>query len=334
MDIETLAHEAGLDWVGVAPAGPSPHWLKYREWSKRGFAADMTYLTRPDAVLKRQDPRHILPETKTILAVAVSYGAGKQPQTGPFEGLVSRYAWGEDYHHWLLARLKNLVRRISQAAEVPVKSRCYVDTGPILERSWAEAAGLGWIGKNTCLINPQLGSYMFLGIALINLELDAPRSINFPICGSCSQCIDACPTGALVAPGELNANRCISYLTIENKGRIPVELQPMIDNRVFGCDVCQDVCPWNKKVITDQPSSVPHTKKLDLREILELDTASFKSRFRSTPIWRTTAEGLARNAAVVLGNQNDAEVKAYAQHIGRLHPSPLVRKHLKWADNQ
>ena len=334
MEIEHLALESGLDLIGVAPVGPAPDWSRYKEWTNRGYAADMSYLTRPDAVLKRQDPRHILPETLSVVVSAVPYGHGIASQPGPFEGSVSRYAWGEDYHRWLLARLNTLVSKISRTAKVVVKSRCYVDTGPVLERSWAQSAGLGWIGKNTCFINPQLGSYVFLGIVLINLDVTSPVRKNFPTCGSCTKCTDACPTGALVAPGVLDAKRCISYLTIENRGAIPVEMRSAVGNRVFGCDVCQDVCPWNRKSLSEEPAAHSPYQKLDLREVLEMNSDEFRQRYRSTSIWRATPEGLARNAAVVLGNQQDEQVKDYVRKIIHLHPSLMVREHLRWAVDQ
>jgi epoxyqueuosine reductase len=329
-----MAQESGLDLVGAAPAGPTHTWSTYQKWIHDGYAADMSYLARPDAMQKRQDPRHILPAAKTVLVTAVSYGKGAIPNPQLFHGIVSRYAWGEDYHRWLLARCRTLVRKIEQASISPVISRCYVDTGPVLERAWAQSAGLGWIGKNTCLINPSLGSYIFLGVIFINLELELPRLEKMPDCGSCEKCMQACPTGALVEPGILDANRCLSYLTIENRGSIPQEYRKAVGNRVFGCDVCQEVCPWNKKVIVQARPSAEQDVTLDLRKILEMDAEGFRKQFRSSAIWRATPEGLARNAAVVFGNQMDRSIAAYINEIADIHSSELVRQHLRWAQHQ
>lgn len=334
MHLEEIAREAGLDLIGVAPVGESPHWTNYCDWVGHGYAADMAYLTRADAILKRKDPRHILPGTRSVLVVAASYGTGRVQQPRSFEGLLSRYAWGEDYHRWMLKRLKSLVRQISLQAGAPVETRCYVDTGPILERAWAQLAGLGWIGKNACLINPRFGSYIFLGVVLINRDFETSLKKAMPTCGSCSLCIEACPTGALVAPGVLDANRCLSYLTIENRGSIPVELRPMLGNRVFGCDICQDVCPWNTMRAEQHQAQTPYQSTLALREVLELDAEGFRRRFRHSPLWRATPEGLARNAAVVLGNQRGSAVTEYVQRMAETHPSPLVREHLFWAAQQ
>ncbi len=332
MNLEEMAVESGFDLIGVAPVGSDMHWAQYCDWIDMGYAADMAYLKRPDAIMKRQDPRRILPSARSVIVVAASYRGGQAPQPGPFEGLISRYAWGEDYHTWMLSGLKALVDKISDQTEIPVEARCYVDTGPILERDWAQSAGLGWIGKNGCLINPGLGSFVFLGVALVSVDLQVGAKKAMPTCGTCARCLDACPTGALVAPGIVNANRCLSYLTIENRGEIPMELRHALGNHVFGCDICQDVCPWNTRLVRkDQFPLESHHALLDLDEALELDAEGFRQRFRKSPLWRATLEGLARNAAVVLGNQHDAAVADYVKKKAAAHPSPLVREHLLWA---
>ena len=241
----------------------------------------------------------------------------------------------EDYHRWVLRRLEALVGRIS-AAVGPFPYRCYVDTGPVLERAWAEVAGLGWIGKNTNLIHSHLGSFIFLGVALLGIEL--PPTLDFsepsglPDCGTCTRCIDACPTGAIVAPHVIDARRCISYLTIEHRGPIPAEMRPLMGNHVFGCDICQEVCPWNRRPLArhaDAPTPPVHAT-LALPPLLSLDKATFHARFRATPIWRATPDGLARNAAIVLGNLGDPTARPALERAAASHSSAMVREHASW----
>jgi len=320
--------------IGVAQVGPTPTWAIYQDWLACGYAAEMAYLTRPDALTRRADPRNILPETRSVLVVAASYANAPQPELPPLHGRVSRYAWGADYHRWLLRDLETLVQRlIITHGDFPY--RCYVDTGPILERAWAQAAGLGWIGKNTNLLHPHLGSYLFLGVALLGLELETTPQPDLPTCGDCRRCIDACPTGALVAPGMLDARRCIAYLTVEHRGAIPEDLRPLLGDRVFGCDTCQEVCPWNRKPFAAYAAvPVPRTATLNLPEVLTMSEADFRARFRHTPFWRATWQGLARNAAVVLGNRQDPAARLILAHAAATHPSPLVREHAVWALRQ
>ena len=294
----------------------------------------MTYLARPDAVTRRADPRNILPETRSVLVVAASYAGAPHPELPPLHGRVSRYVWGADYHHWLLRDLQTLVQRIAEA-HGPFPYRCYVDTGPILERAWAQVAGLGWIGKNTNLIHPRLGSYLFLGVALLGVDLEPTPMPHLPNCGDCTRCLDACPTGALVAPGVLDARRCIAYLTIEHRGAIPADLRPLLGDRVFGCDTCQEVCPWNRRPLAahiDAPA--PQTATLDLPALLSLSEADFRARFRHTSLWRATWRGLARNAAVVLGNRKEPTTRPALSQAATAHPDALVREHAAWALDQ
>jgi epoxyqueuosine reductase len=333
LDLRELAADAGLDVVGVAPVGPTPTWDAYQAWVKQGYAAEMAYLMRPDALVRRRDPRQILPETQSVLVVAASYAGPPPPHLPPLHGRVSRYAWGEeDYHRWLLRRLKALVDRLVEAAEASFPYRCYVDTGPVLERAWAKAAGLGWIGKNSCLIHPRLGSYVFLGVALLGIALRLTPIPNLPSCGRCTRCMDACPTGALVAPGVVDARRCLAYLTIEHRGPIPPHLRSAVGARVFGCDVCQEVCPWNRKPLeTHMQEVAPGSASLALPDLLLIDAATFRARFRRTPIWRATPEGLARNAAVVLGNLGDPAACPPLTRAASEAESAVVREHATWA---
>jgi epoxyqueuosine reductase len=344
--LRRLAQAEGLDLVGAVPVGPSPSWDAYAAWVEAGHAAGMGYLTRPDALWRRQDPRHILPEAKTVLVVAASYAGGPLLPLEPLHGRVARYAWGlpglrpgEDYHTWMTARLKALVARI-EAAWDPQPARVYVDTGPMLERAWAQAAGLGWAGKNTNLIHPRLGSYLFLGVALLPVALPATSPTlpasgatrPLPTCGSCTRCMEACPTGAIIAPNVVDARRCLSYLSIEHRSEIPEAYRAAMGTRLFGCDICQEVCPWNRRALAaHQDAPAPELATLYLPDLLALDAESFSARFRHTPLWRATPEGLARNAAIVLGNLGDPAAGPALIEAAAHHPSALVRAHAAWA---
>ncbi|MFP4395633.1 MAG: tRNA epoxyqueuosine(34) reductase QueG [Anaerolineales bacterium] len=334
--VQEWADEEALDAVGIVPVGPTPRWEAYRAWVAQGYAGGMSYLARADALARRADPREILPAARSMLVVAASYAGPSPPELLPLHGRVSRYAGGytggmEDYHRWLLRRLEALVGRI-RAAGGPFPYRCYVDTGPVMERAWAEAAGLGWIGKNTNLIHAHLGSFLFLGVALLGVELPPTPSSGLPDCGTCTRCIEACPTGAIVAPRVIDARRCLSYLTIEHRGPIPAEMRPLMGDRVFGCDVCQEVCPWNRRPLARYADAPPPAHAtLALPPLLALDQAAFRARFRATPIWRATPDGLARNAAVVLGNLGDLAARPALERAAASHPSAMVREHAAWA---
>ncbi len=330
--LQSLATAANLDLIGAAPAGPSRTLEAYRTWLAQGYAGAMEYLARPDAVMRRADPREILPTAKSVIVAGAGYGGAPPSSLPALHGRVSRYAWGQDYHRWLLQHLKQLARLLEENIG-PLHARFYVDTGPILERDWAAAAGLGWQGKNTCLLHPQLGSYFFLGVILIDRDLPFPPTSEFPTCGTCTRCMEACPTGALLAPGVLDARRCLSYLTIEHRGAIPEALRSAMGEYVFGCDICQEVCPWNRRPLTASGRALetpPHAT-LVLPELLSLDATEFRARFRHTALWRATPEGLARNAAIVLGNGSDPAALPALERAAQNHPSPLVRDHAVWA---
>jgi len=330
-ELASLAADLSIAAIGAAQVGPTPTWAAYQDWLVRGYAAGMSYLARPDAVNRRADPREILPETQSVLVVAASYAGAPHSEPPPLHGRVSRYTWGEDYHRWLLRDLGTLVKRLAEAYG-PFPARCYVDTGPVLERAWAHTAGLGWIGKNTNLIHPRLGSYLFLGVALLGIELEPTPAPELPDCGDCTRCLDVCPTNALVAPGVLDARRCIAYLTVEHRDAIPEDLRPLLGDYVFGCDTCQDVCPWNRKPLAIHAgASAPASATLDLPALLTMTETEFRARFRHTPLWRATGQGLARNAAVVLGNRKDPAAQPVLAHAAVAHPSALVREHAAWA---
>jgi len=335
------AHRLGFSLVGFAPAGPSRAAARYRVWLERGYHGHMAYLARPEAVARRQDVNQVLPGVQTVVALAANYYTTSPPAElgeDPAWGLISRYAWGDDYHDLLTDRLRQLGAAIEDQVGGAVAWRAYVDTGPLLEREWAARAGLGFVGRNTHLIHPRGGSWLFLGELLLTVVVDPPPEASpspaSGSCGTCTRCLEACPTGALVAPHVLDARRCISYLTIELKGSIPADLRPMIGNRIFGCDICQDVCPWNRRFA--QPSSEaafqprPENAAPSLLDLMALDEEGFRRRFRGSPIRRAKRRGLLRNVAVALGNWGDrAAIPALAHALS--DPEPLVRGHAAWA---
>ena len=306
--IKAQAIALGFDLVGVTPVAPSDYGDFFQDWLDRGYAGEMAYLARPDAVAKRRDPRLILPAARSAVVVALNYyqGAHESPAGGK-RGRVARYAWGDDYHDLMWVRLDALAAFIEGQVKRPVAHRRYVDTGPLLERELAVHAGLGWFGKNTMLINPRWGSWLLLGELLLDLELayDAPFRANH--CGVCTRCLEACPTRCILPNRTLDASRCISYLTIELKREtLPVELRPAVGDWIFGCDVCQEVCPWNRFARpTDEPAFQPRPgmPALELSVLLALDDKAFRRRFKGSPIQRAKRHGLQRNAAVALDNQ-------------------------------
>jgi len=331
--LEEQAHSLGFDLVGVAPAQtPAEALQAYLGWLARGDYGEMAYMARADRVARRADPALILPGVRSLVCVAVHYDSGPPPPVDPLHGRVARYAWGQDYHDWMLPRLEELAAWL-RAEAGGAAHRAYVDTGPLLERAFAARAGLGFIGKNTCLIHPRLGSWLLLGVLLVDVELPAGKPLP-PRCGSCTRCLDACPTGALTAPYRLDARRCIACLTIEHGGPIPPELRPLLGDRVFGCDECQTVCPWQR---FSPPTAVAAFRAADagraapsLLELLAMDEEAFRRRFAGTPLLRTGRERLQRNAAVALGNAGDPRaVPALRRALD--DPSPLVREHAAWA---
>jgi epoxyqueuosine reductase len=311
--IKHRARHLGFDLVGIAPVEPSGYADFYQRWLAQDYAGEMGYLSRPDAVAKRCDPRLIVPEARSAVVVAMSYYQGSPPSTQTSHdekrGRVARYAWGDDYHEIMWKRLDRLLEFVQSQADRPVSGRRYVDTGPILERELAVRAGLGWFGKNTMLINPRLGSWLLLGELLLDLDLEADPPFVPDHCGTCTRCIDVCPTQCILPDRTLDASRCISYLTIELKSPdIPDALRPFIGEWVFGCDVCQEVCPWNRFAsATQEPAFQPRpgVPRLDLAELLTMDEETFRHRFQDSPLRRAKRQGLQRNAAVVLEHMND-----------------------------
>lgn len=330
--VKSAACALGFNPVGVAAATTPEHWAFYQQWLAQGFAGQMGYLGRN--LERRADPREIVPDAKSILCVGINYlPQEKEPgPDGEARGRISHYAQGDDYHDVMKTRLFDLLAAI-QVMEPSAQGRVYVDTGPVLERDFAARAGLGWFGKHTCLIHKNRGSYFFLGEIILNLALDPDTPVP-DHCGTCTRCIDACPTDAIVEPYVLDARRCISYLTIELKGAIPRDLRPGIGNWIYGCDICQDVCPWNQKHArpTEEAAFQARENRTapKLSDLLSLDQAAFSSTFKGSPIKRTKRRGLLRNAAVALGNVGtQAAVPALVQALA--DAEPLVRQHAAWA---
>jgi len=331
------AHDLGFDLVGVMPASPTPHVNAYHSWLAQGYYGGMGYMARPDRVERREDPAKILPGVRSIILVGLNYYPGALPTSlkrDPSRGLISNYAWGLDYHDLMTPRLEELAAFISAETGREVAYRAYVDTGPVLERIYAAEAGLGFVGKNTCLIHPKMGSWLFLGEILVNIELDpTPEKANAS-CGICRRCLDTCPTGALIAPYVLDARRCISYLTIELKGPIPLELRPLMGNWIYGCDVCQAVCPWQRFAKPTRERSFyaegPDRAAPVLLDLIEMNQETFRQRYEGSAIFRIGRRRLLRNAAVALGNWGDE--RAVPVLVRALSDAePLVRGHAAWA---
>ncbi|MFQ5962499.1 MAG: tRNA epoxyqueuosine(34) reductase QueG, partial [Candidatus Methylomirabilales bacterium] len=335
--VKDLAREVGFDLVGISAVVPPPHGESFSDWLRRGFAGEMAYIER--GATKRLHPGDFLPWAKSIVSVALNYYAPLHREDGPEDGLrgwISRYAWGDDYHEIMEARLEELLTRIRAECGESVEGRAYVDTGPVLEREFSALAGIGWIGKNTTLIHPRRGSWFFLGELFLGLELESDRSIR-DRCGACDLCIQACPTGALVGPYLLDSRRCISYLTIELKGSMPREMRPLIGDHIFGCDICQDVCPYNKKARpTSEDGFWPREDQYvpDLIPLLTLTEDGFRRRFKGSPIRRAKRRGLLRNVAVALGNLRREEAVPALTRILLEDPEPMVRAHAAWALGQ
>ena len=350
--IAAAARELGFDLVGMVPASPLQTAGYFSAWVEAGYHGLMAYLGRPDSVARRADLDSVLRGVRTVLTVAVNYHTLPLPpqcRDDPSRGVVASYAWGDDYHNVLMPRLRQLASRIEDELGTSVAHRAYVDTGPILERELAARAGLGFVGKNTNLIHPRFGSWLFLGELLLTFELPANSSgqdtawswgesgTASGTCGRCTRCMEACPTGALLEPYQLDARRCISYLTIELKGPVPHDLRPLLANRVFGCDICQEVCPWNQRFAqpSEEPSFQPRLDGLApaLLDLIALDDDGFRQRFHGSPVKRAKRRGLLRNVAVALGNWRDpVAVPALGRALD--DSEPLVRGHAAWALGQ
>ncbi len=300
-DLRHAASELGLHWGGVAPAIESTGFSNLVRWIEAGYAGEMSYIH--DRIDAYRHPAGVMSGVRSIIVVAMPYNAVNSfPEQRPLTGRIARYAHGGvDYHDLLHPKLKQLCKQI-QTAVPDSHARGVVDTAPLMEREVAQLAGLGWQGKNTLLLNKQLGSYFMLACLLTDLDFPSDLPHESAHCGTCTACLDACPTAAFPAPGVLDATRCISYLTIEHRGQIPLDLRDGIGNWLFGCDVCQEVCPWNRRPSRASSVAVDSMDHLALESLFDLTDDQFRKRFRRSPLWRVRRRGLLRNAAIVLGN--------------------------------
>jgi epoxyqueuosine reductase len=340
LTIKQKARQLGFTLAGVTSPAPPAHFDLYQRWLEAGRYAGMAYLADVRTIERRADPRLILPECRSILVLGTPYS---NPKTAPpleqpsSYGRVAAYAWGADYHLILPERLRALVAFIEEQVGQPIPNRWYTDTGPILERELAMRAGLGWIGKNTCLINPHNGSYFLLAEILLGIDLPPDQPFATDQCGSCTRCIEACPTGCILPDRSLDARRCISYLTIENKTETPPELRPLTGNWVFGCDICQMVCPWNIRFASENgdPAFAPRpgVPSPSLAEELTLTSQGFNNKFKDSPLKRAKRRGYLRNVAVAAGNSEKTELLP-ALGQAQKDDEALVREHAQWAMTQ
>lgn len=333
--IKEEARRLGFPLAGVTTPDPPPHGPAYEHWLAMGRHGSMAYLATERARQSRLDPRRLLPECRSILVLGIPYAppqAIPPLEDGRPRGRVAAYAWGQDYHDVLPARLRALTDFIETRLGGPRPHRIYTDAGPLLERDLAQRAGLGWIGKNTCLINPRFGSTFFLAEILLGLDLEPDPPFTADRCGTCTRCLDACPTGCILPDRTLDARACLSYLTIENKGEIPPELRPALGEWVFGCDLCQIVCPWNRFAPQQvDPAFAPRPERArpDLSAELRLDAAAFNRTFKTSPIRRARRRGYLRNVAVALANSGHPEAAAALAHASE-DEEALVRAHAAW----
>jgi epoxyqueuosine reductase len=333
--LEERAREAGFDLVGVSAAGPLREGgERLRRWQEAGMAADMGYMQRPVELLS--NPKKLQKSARSVVSLGVSYYPGEHPENAAGGGRVARYAWGRDYHEVIKERLFRLRGELEEALGARIKARAFTDAVPLLERSAARLAGLGFFGRNSCLINADVGSYFFIADLIVDLEVEPDRAAT-GTCGRCTRCMDRCPTGAIKAPGVVDARLCISYLTIENRGEIPRELRPKVGDWAFGCDVCQEVCPYNKAKATrsrwpEFSAGAGTGPYLELEAVLAIRTAEeFEGRFAGTPLTRPGREGLLRNCCVAAGNLRLQRAVPALVLALREDSSPLVRGHAAWA---
>ena len=341
-EIKRLALEAGFDLAGIASAADTPEHALFPQWIANGTAGEMKYLeARNDAgELKRASLAVAAPWAKSVVVCALNYNAEQPYSTHAgftSQGWISRYAWSQrDYHDVLLAKLRGLETRVvelcEQSGKTAPRTWCYVDTGPVIERIFAKYAGIGWIGKNTCILHQKLGSWLFLGVMLTSIEL-APDMPLPDRCGSCTRCLDACPTNAFPAPYQLDATKCISYLTIEKRGSIPEDLRDGIGRQVFGCDICQDVCPWNRHAPftkTPELEARPNLVNPELDWLARLSLEEFREVFRGTPVKRAKHAGLVRNLAIAMGNSREERFRPVLEELSH-HSDASIRDAAEWA---
>jgi len=341
--IKYSASAAGFDLAGISSVQEFPELAHFPEWIAAGHAGEMNYLESRDEAgnLRRASLKSAFPWARSVIVCAINYNTAHPYSTSvnkPDHGWISRYAWSrDDYHESVLRRLREVETKLKEFCaadpiDAPIETRAYVDTGPIVERVYAKYAGVGWLGKNTCVINQKIGSWLFLGVIVTSLELspDLPAPDR---CGSCTRCIDACPTHAIVAPYELDSNKCISYLTIEKRGPIPEELRAGTGHQVFGCDICQDVCPWNRKApATEKPEFQPREGLLNpaLAWLAEISVEEFRNKFRGSPVKRAKHSGLRRNALLAIGNSGEPTLLPVAERASN-DTDPVIAEAAQWA---
>ncbi|MEO5720809.1 MAG: tRNA epoxyqueuosine(34) reductase QueG [Chthoniobacterales bacterium] len=316
----------GFDACRIAHCEPPRHGREFEAWLAEGAAGEMEWLNR--GAEKRHDPQLILPGARSVIVVAMNYWQGDAAEPGR-RGRIARYAWGDDYHEVMLKRLREMDEFLRTRGGV---QKSYVDTGPILERDFAAEAGIGWHGKSTMLLDQKLGTWFFLGEILTTLDLP-PDTPQVARCGTCTRCMTACPTGAITADHRLDARRCISYLTIELKGSIPLEFRPLIGDRIYGCDTCLDVCPWNRFAAVARETAFaarPATSAMQLRDYLALTDEQFRILFRGSPIKRIKRRGFLRNVCVALGNVGTMDDLPALRRAAD-DPEPLIAEHAAWA---
>jgi epoxyqueuosine reductase len=357
--VKRASHDAGFELAGIAPVREFDELAYFPQWIEAGHAGEMKYLQARDESgrLKRESLRVTAPWARSVIVCAINYNTAHPYSTevdDPQHGWISRYAWGrEDYHDAVLRKLRTIESRLTdvvsaleqegtsvdtnaspgaQIQPAALRTWCYVDTGPIVERVYAKYAGIGWIGKNTCVLNQKLGSWLFLGVILTSLELvaDLPAPDR---CGTCTRCLDACPTHAFLGPYQLDANKCISYLTIEKHGAIPEELREGLGRHVFGCDICQDVCPWNGKApVTAAPEFQPRDGLVNpaLEWLVEIQAEEFREKFRGSPVRRAKLGGLRRNAITAMGNSRNRNFVPTLERL-RNDADPVIAECAAWA---
>jgi len=330
--LKNKALDIGFDLVGISPAGEFPENQYYKEWISNGYHAGMGYMEKNQE--RRKDVRKVVSGAKSVISCAVNYNTDMPYSTqlnDKNRGWISRYAWADDYHYRIKDMIGELGKYLEEVSESELNYRAYVDTGPVLERVYAKYAGIGWTGKNTCIINQEIGSWLFLSELITDIELDYDSPVA-DRCGNCTMCIDACPTDAIREPYILDSNRCISYLTIENKGEIPPEKREGVENNIFGCDICQDVCPWNRKAGTGDSDFLPRPGFFapNPGELVVLDQEQFSKLFSKSPVKRAKRRGLLRNVLVAMGNSGNRD---YIGNVSQClyDEEPLVRSHAVWA---
>ena len=335
--IKSKARELGFDLCGVAPANDFPELAFLREWVARGYAGEMAYI--PRSADRRADVRAVVPGARSVIVTGTVYNTVPpyaSAEARPDVALISRYAWGDDYHDVLKKRLEALLAWMRAESPQPFDARAYVDTGPVQERVYAQYAGLGWLGKNTCLINPEVGSWLFLSEIICTLPLD-PDTKVLDQCGTCTRCLDACPTDALVEPGVLDATRCLSYLTIEIRGAVPAQLRTALGTHVYGCDICQDVCPYNQAAPQSDDAAWQPRPGLDLPTLVDLwrrPDDELRALVKGSAMTRAKLTGLRRNLAVAIGNSGDPDARAALAERSPDRPSAddeMVQEHVAWA---